>query len=101
MPHPPYYAVIFTATQTQSLRGYNETASLMEALASKQPGYLGMDHARSEIGITISYWESLEAIAAWKAQKDHQLAQHKGKSQWYSSYTIRICKVEREYHFGQ
>lgn len=71
----------------------------METLASKQSGYLGMDHARSDIGITISYWESLEAIAQWKAQKDHLQAQQKGKETWYSQYTIRICKVEREYSF--
>jgi len=96
---PPYYAVIFTATQTETIEGYGETAQLMEELASQQQGYLGMDHARSEIGITISYWESLEAIARWKAQKDHQQAQHKGKTTWYSQYTIRICRVEREYHF--
>ena len=95
----PYYAVIFTSKQTSDTEGYAETAQLMEELAGKQPGYLGMDHARSEIGITISYWESLEAIAQWKAQKDHQLAQEKGKTQWYSQYTMRICKVEREYSF--
>lgn len=96
---PPYYAVIFTAIQTETIEDYEETAQRMEELASQQQGYLGMDHARSEMGITISYWESLEAIAKWKAQKDHQQAQHKGKTTWYSQYTIRICRVEREYHF--
>ena len=58
-----------------------------------------MDHAREGIGITVSYWESLQAIAAWKAQADHQLAQQKGKEQWYRKYTVRICRVEREYAF--
>lgn len=95
----PYYAVIFTSTQTAHSEGYSETADHMEALASEQPGYLGIDHAHSEIGITISYWKTLEDIAHWKAQKEHQVAQQKGISDWYKKYTIRICKVEREYSF--
>lgn len=95
----PYYAVIFTNLQTHQLEGYSETAQLMEKLASEDPGFLGMDHARDQIGITISYWKNEEAIARWKAQVDHQQAQLLGRSQWYEKYSVRICKVEREYHF--
>ncbi|MAP55758.1 antibiotic biosynthesis monooxygenase [Altibacter sp.] len=96
---PPYYAVIFTNTQTSDLTGYAEMAETMEALAAKQPGYLGMDHARDGIGITISYWEDLNAILHWKSHLEHLKAQHLGRSTWYQSYTVRICKVEREYEF--
>lgn len=97
---PPYYAVIFTSKQTTTTEGYSEMASKMESLASKQPGYLGMEHARSELGITISYWESLDAIKNWKQHSEHLLAQQQGREQWYSWYHVRICKVEREYDFG-
>lgn len=69
----------------------------MDALAKTQPGYLGMESARKEIGITVSYWESLEAIANWKKNSEHVLAQLKGIKDWYQNYTVRICKVEREY----
>jgi heme-degrading monooxygenase HmoA len=72
----------------------------MAQLASQQPGYLGMEHARDKVGITISYWESLQAIADWKNQADHLLAQDLGKTSWYSQYKVRICKVEREYEFS-
>ena len=71
----------------------------METLAARQPGYLGMDHARSEIGITISYWKDLNAIRDWKSNLAHTEAQKLGKSHWYDSYTVRVCKVEREYAF--
>jgi heme-degrading monooxygenase HmoA len=98
---PPYYAVIFTSKQTNNTNGYSETADHMELLAKEQRGYLGMDHARSEIGITISYWKSLEDIARWKAQKDHLIAQQKGISEWYEHYTVQICKVERVYSFDK
>ena len=61
--------------------------------------YLGIEHARSETGITISFWKTLEDIAHWKAHMEHQKAQRLGKEQWYKNYTVRICKVEREYGF--
>lgn len=98
---PPYYAVIFTSTQTDQLEGYKEMADSMEALAKKQPGYLGMEHAKEELGITISYWETKEDIARWKANIDHQQAQKLGREQWYASYRTRICLVERDYKFDK
>ncbi|MFD0863312.1 antibiotic biosynthesis monooxygenase family protein [Sungkyunkwania multivorans] len=97
----PYYAVIFTNKRTLADdEGYGKMAVRMEALAKEQPGYLGMDHARTELGITISYWESLEAIKHWKNNLDHQNAQEKGRQIWYEWYHTRICKVEREYEFN-
>lgn len=93
----PYYAVIFTNEQGGDLEGYAETAARMEELASEQAGYLGMDHARSELGITISYWKDEASILHWKRVSEHALAQKRGKSQWYSRYTVRVCRVEREY----
>lgn len=95
----PYYAVIFTNTLSENTEGYAQMAEAMETLAKKQPGFLGMDHAREAIGITISYWESLEAITHWKNNLEHQKAQDLGKQQWYQNYTLRICKVERTYDF--
>ena len=95
----PYYAVIFTSTPTETTEGYSEMPIKMENLAKQQKGYLGMDTAKNSVGITVSYWESLEAIKNWKANTDHLLAQQKGREQWYNWYNIRICKVEREYEF--
>ena len=94
-----YYAVIFTSTRTEVEAGYAEMAIKMVELAKAQPGYIGMESARSEIGITVSYWESLEAIQKWKANLDHLEAQEKGKTTWYKNYKVRIAKVEREYEF--
>lgn len=96
---PPYYAVIFTSTLTEETEGYSEMAQKMEELAKQQPGYIDFESARSVTGITVSYWESLEAIANWKANTDHLLAQQKGIKDWYSCYKVRICLVEREYDF--
>lgn len=95
----PYYAVIFTNKKHVNTEGYDEMAALMEELARKQVGYLGFESAREEIGISVSYWESLEAIACWKDNVQHKLAQQKGKENWYAWYKVKICLVEREYDF--
>lgn len=94
-----YYAVIFTSTRTEVEAGYAEMSTKMVELAKAQPGFIGMESARNEIGITVSYWESLEAIKNWKANLDHLEAQEKGKTTWYKNYKVRIAKVEREYEF--
>mgnify|MGYP003674305816 CR=1 FL=1 len=95
------YAVIFTSIRTEEDNGYSKMALEMEDLVKNQPGYLGMESAREEIGITISYWESLEAISEWKKNTDHMFAQEKGIRELYSKYHVRICRVEREYTFSK
>ena len=96
-PSPPYYAVIFTARRTADLHEYAETARAMETLAARRPGFLGIESAREDIGITVSYWRDLEAIRGWKRDARHRVAQRRGRAQWYADYRVRIAKVEREY----
>lgn len=98
-PKPPYYAVIFTSLRTETEDGYGDMSSKMMELAARQPGFLGVESARNELGITVSYWNSLEAIHAWKLNIDHREAREKGRSDWYSSFKTRICRVERDYGF--
>ncbi len=97
----PYYAVIFTNTRTEEDDGYSEMAQKMEDLARQQTGFVDFESAREKIGISISYWESLQDIANWKANTDHLFAQQKGISDWYKWYKVRICLVEREYEFNK
>ncbi|MCH4551374.1 antibiotic biosynthesis monooxygenase family protein [Aestuariibaculum lutulentum] len=98
-PKPPYFAVIFTSVKTNNDKGYKEMAELMVALAKQQDGFLGIESARNEIGITVSYWKDLESIRNWKNHVDHKVAQKGGKKEWYKAYKVRITKVERDYGF--
>ncbi len=95
--NPPYYAVIFTSVRTEGDNGYGQMAEKMVELASKQPGFLGVESAREDIGITVSYWSDLESIKQWKENIEHQDAQALGHEKWYSSFKTRISKVERDY----
>lgn len=98
-PAPPYYAVIFSSQRRPGDQGYEAMAQRMVELAAQQPGYLGAESARGDdgFGITVSYWESEAAIAAWKANLEHQAAQEAGKAAWYAGYTLRVARVERAY----
>jgi heme-degrading monooxygenase HmoA len=98
-PSPPYYAVIFTSILTETTDEYLAIAKQMEGLVKKQEGFLGIESAREDLGITVSYWQSLEAIKKWKMNSEHLVAQQKGKKGWYKAYKTRICLVERDYEF--
>ncbi len=71
----------------------------MMEFAKEQEGFLGVESAREELGITVSYWSGLEAIRKWKMNAEHLMAQEAGRKKWYQNYKTRICLVERDYQF--
>ena len=101
-PEPPYYAVVFSSTRGEGdEEAYARTAARMAELARQQPGFLGMETARGPdgLGITVSYWESEQAIRGWREEAEHREAQRLGRSRWYDGFELRICRVERAYGF--
>ncbi|HEX2834512.1 MAG TPA: antibiotic biosynthesis monooxygenase [Thermoanaerobaculia bacterium] len=100
-PEPPYYAVIFTSRRTEVADGYGDTAERMVELAAEQPGFLGYESVRGEdgFGITVSYWESEEAIANWRRHLEHGEAQRAGRERWYAEFCTRVARVERTRNF--
>jgi heme-degrading monooxygenase HmoA len=103
-PRPPYYAVIFTSIRNaQPDDGYAAMATRMEELAREQPGFLGLESARSAdgLGITVSYWATEDAVLAWGRHAEHLIAQQLGRERWYERYTLRVCRVERRHTFSR
>ena len=98
---PPYYAVIFTSLRTEGDNDYGKMVDLMVALAQKQDGFIGVESAREELGITVSYWRDMESIKKWKQHTDHKAARVKGRSDWYTKFKVRIAKVESDYGFSR
>jgi len=97
-PDPPYWAVIFTSRRAEGHDAdYERTVARMEILAETIPGYLGIESVRDPdgAGITVSYWQSEEAIARWRDHPDHLEAKALGRAVWYSHYELRVAKVER------
>ncbi|WP_236192143.1 antibiotic biosynthesis monooxygenase family protein [Pseudomonas paraglycinae] len=102
-PDTECFAVIFTSTRTGGDNGYAEASERMMQLVAEQPGFLGIDSIRGAdgVGITVSYWESEAAILAWREHPEHRVIQARGRAEWYSAFQTRVCRVEREYRFGQ
>jgi len=96
---PPYYAVVFTSRRTEGDNGYADASDSMVALAATQPGFLGIESARGAdgVGITVSYWDSEEAIANWRRNAEHAATREHGRSLWYAHYEVRVARVERAY----
>jgi heme-degrading monooxygenase HmoA len=106
--HAPYYAVIFTSRRrsvdaTDADDGYGAAAARMAELAALQPGFFGAESARDAdgLGITVSYWQTLADIAAWRAEIEHRQARSQGRERWYSHYELRVARIERAYGWDE
>lgn len=96
-PKPPYYAVIFTSVRTEGDNDYSAMAKRMVELASEQDGFLGVESAREDIGITVSYWQDLDSIKNWRVNAEHTIARETGRAIWYKAFKTRIALVKRDY----
>jgi heme-degrading monooxygenase HmoA len=93
-------AVIFAAQHSgNDPQGYAVAAAAMDALAARQPGYLGMYHAGGAdgFGITVSYWADDASARAWRDNPEHKAAREAGRDRWYVHYTIHVARIERGY----
>ena len=100
LPPPPYYAVIFSSQRNgQDEPGYAATAERMLELVRAQAGFLGSESVRdgSGFGITVAYFDSEAAIAAWRAHAEHTIARDRGQRLWYRRFEQRVARVERAY----
>jgi len=100
---PPYYVAVFTSVRTAEQAGYPETAARMEELVKDVPGYLGMDHAQTPGGlsITVGYFRDADALSQWRSNAEHRSARQRGRAEWYESYTLHVAKVERSRGFSR
>ncbi|WP_440056403.1 antibiotic biosynthesis monooxygenase family protein (plasmid) [Pseudoalteromonas sp. T1lg65] len=94
------YAVIFKAKPGKQDSGYNEMVKRMRELAFDKYGCIDFIAASDdEYEVTISYWEDEEAIKRWKSDPEHALAQQRGREKWYTSYSVQILEMKRQYSF--
>ncbi len=82
---------------------YFELAAALKPLLEKQPGFIAVERFQSLVDegklLSISAWESEEAIVNWRTQLEHKQAQDEGKNNIFSRFRIRVAHVERDYDF--
>lgn len=92
------YVVIFKAAILELDGEYKQTAAAMRELAFAKYHCLGFE-ACAENGqeIALSYWNSLDDIAAWRHDLQHQGAQKQGMARWYRHCHVEIAEIVRQY----
>lgn len=82
--------------------GYEETAARMAELAMQQPGFRALKTFAAEDGerVTISEFDSLEAVSAWRRNVEHLVAQRRGRDEFYAEYSLQTCELIREAKFA-
>ena len=99
---PGAVAVVFHSVRhgADAADGYGDMAELMDALAARQPGYLGIRSIRDPLsgeGLTVSYWRDDASARAWKSVAEHLEAQRRGREEWYAEYAVVVAEVTRAY----
>jgi heme-degrading monooxygenase HmoA len=81
---------------------YAETGKRMEELARQQPGFVSLKTFTAADGerVTISEFESLSAVSAWRGQLEHLEAQRRGRAEFYAEYSLQTCDLIREAKFA-
>lgn len=91
------YAVIFTSKRNDENYGlyYQHNNALDEKIKSL-PGYikhLGIRSPETHEGVTVAYFDSLDAIDHWRKDEEHIDAKKLAKSHFYENYNVEITEV--------
>lgn len=101
---PGIIAVIFVSQRSGAdAEGYASAAAVMVELASRQPGFRGVDSVRDAdgLGITVSYWADDAAAIAWRDNLEHRAIREAGRGRWYTRYDLHVAAVTRSYDWAK
>ena len=95
------YAVIFTSNRQDANSDlYYEHNDKLDEKIRTMPGYIkhaGIRHPETRDGVTVVYFDSLDAIDAWRKDSEHMDAKKLAKSHFYENYNVTISEVIDSY----
>jgi heme-degrading monooxygenase HmoA len=96
------YAVIFEVTPTTNgLTEYLNLAANLKEFLKNCEGLISIERFQSLVDegklLSLSFWETEEAIEKWRNVLEHRHAQKAGLDCLFKSYRIRVAEVVREY----
>jgi len=96
------FAVIFEVSPTRAGKAeYLDMAAGLRTFLEEQPGLITIERFQSLVDeqkiLSLSFWESEQAIELWRNQLEHRHAQKCGKDSLFESYRIRVANVVRDY----
>lgn len=95
------FAVIFRAEVARFDAEYAEVAARMRDIAIRDFGCSEFTSCTQDgQEIAISYWDNEDQIRLWKQNAEHLVAQGKGRTKWYKSYSVEVVEIVRSYSSG-
>ena len=95
------YAVIFRSKrQDANHELYYQHDEKLEEKIKSLPGYIshfGIRHPETRTGVTVAYFDTLEAIDNWRKDAEHMDAKKLAKSDFYENYSVEITEVIDQY----
>ncbi len=96
------HVVVFEVVLREGIgQKYFDLAAELRPELENIEGFISIERFESTVTenkyVSLSFWESEDAIKAWREHAGHQLAQEKGKSEIFSDFRISIGKVNRQY----
>ena len=83
---------------------YFELAGQLRETLHQQPGFIHVERFQSLVDegkiLSLSCWETDEAIANWRHRAKHLVVQAEGKLGVFKSYRLRVAEVIRDYDFS-
>ena len=94
--------VIFEVTMKDGKAGdYFEIAASLKPMLEGIDGFISVERFESTTTpgkyVSLSTWRDEAAVAAWRQQAEHGLAQTRGKSEIFADFRIRVASVLRDY----
>ena len=95
-------AVIFEVTMKDGkAEDYFEIAASLKPALESIDGFISVERFESTTTpgkyVSLSFWRDQAAVAAWRDQAEHGLAQARGKSEIFADFRIRVASVTRDY----
>jgi len=95
-------AVIFEAIVASGRKqDYLDMAAKIREELAGLDGFLSIERFQSLADpdkiLSLSIWRDEAAVAAWRANSNHQAAQHLGRAGAFSDYRLRVAAVIRDY----
>lgn len=84
------------------VHAYNEHANAMYAIASQLPGFVSAEDFSGENGarLAVIVFKDDESLARWREHPEHRAAQARGRAEYYESFSLQICDLERSTSFS-
>lgn len=99
-------AVIFEVEPHEGmLDPYLDLAAELRPRLEKIDGFISVERFASLTTpgkyLSVSFWRDEAALAEWRRQANHRRAQHKGRTEMFAGYRLRVAQVLRDYGMNE